>query len=254
MDELTNTNLYADIKSILEEARNRVYSAANSAMVAAYWNIGKLLFEASGENERSAYGKKLLDTISAQLTTEFGKGFTVRNLQMMRKFYRTFPNANALRSELSWTQYRMLMTITNADARAFYEEECAKSNWSSRQLERQIGSFYYERLLSSRDKETVRNEITALEPGKKPEDVIHDPYVLEFLGLEERASFLEKELEQALIDKLQTFLLELGRGFSFVARQKHMDLDGEHFYIDLVFYHFYYHFYYFHIQIHYNQL
>ena len=236
MDEPINVSLYADIKSVLEEARNKVYSAANSAMVLAYWNIGKLLFEASGENERSAYGKNLLETISAQLTTEFGKGFNVRNLQMMRKFYCTFPNANALRSELSWTQYRMLMRVRKQEVREFYLEECAKSNWSSRQLERQINSFYYERLLSSRDKEKVSSEITALEPGRKPEDVIHDPYVLEFLGLDERNDFLEKELEQALIDKLQTFLLELGRGFSFVARQKHLDLDGEHFYIDLVFY------------------
>lgn len=236
MDEIIDISLYSDIKSILEEARNRVYSAANSAMVQAYWNIGKILFEAGGENERSAYGKKLLETISQKLTEEFGKGFHVRNLQMMRKFYLTFPNANALRSELNWTQYRMLMKITSDDARSFYTDECVKANWSSRQLERQINSFYYERLLSSRDKETVKNEITALEPGKKPEDVIHDPYVLEFLGLEERNSFLEKELEQALIDKLQTFLLELGRGFSFVSRQKHLDLDGEHFYIDLVFY------------------
>lgn len=154
----------------------------------------------------------------------------------MRQFFLTFPNCNALRSELNWTQYRMLMRVQDPKVRDFYLEECAKSGWSSRQLERQINSFYYERLLSSRDKETVKNEITALEPGKKPEDVIHDPYVLEFLGLEERSSFLEKELEQALIDKLQTFLLELGRGFSFVARQKHLDLDGEHFYIDLVFY------------------
>ena len=236
MDERTNTSLYADIKSILEEAQNRVYSAANSAMVMAYWNIGKILFEASGKNERSAYGKNLLENVSVQLTAEFGKGFNVRNLQMMRKFYCTFPNANALHSELSWTQYRMIMKIPNADARAFYEEECVKSNWSSRQLERQIDSFYYERLMSSQDKEKISNEITALEPGKRPEDIIHDPYVLEFLGLEERSSFLEKELEQALIDKLQIFLLELGRGFSFVARQKHLDLDGEHFYIDLVFY------------------
>lgn len=238
MDELTNSSLYADIKAVLEEARNKVYSAANSAMVLAYWNIGRLLFEASGENERSAYGKNLLGTISKRLTEEFGKGFTEANLRNMRQFFLTFPNRNALRSELSWTQYRMLMRVQNPKVREFYLEECAKSNWSSRQLERQINSFYYERLLSSRDKEKVSSEITALEPGKKPEDVIHDPYVLEFLGLEERNDFLEKELEQALIDKLQTFLLELGRGFSFVARQKHLDLDGEHFYIDLVFYHY----------------
>ena len=236
MDELFDISLYSDIKAILEEARSHVYSVANSAMVLAYWKIGKLIYEACGKNERSAYGKKVLDTLSIKLTEEYGKGFNVRNLQMMRKFYCTFPNANALRSELSWTQYRMLMQISKEEVREFYTDECIKANWSTRQLERQINSFYYERLLSSRDKKTVENEIAGLEPSKKPEDVIHDPYVLEFLGLEERESFLEKELEQALIDKLQSFLLELGRGFSFVARQKHLDLDGEHFYIDLVFY------------------
>lgn len=166
MDELTNSSLYADIKAVLEEARNKVYSAANSAMVLAYWNIGRLLFEASGENERSAYGKNLLGTISKRLTEEFGKGFTEANLRNMRQFFLTFPNRNALRSELSWTQYRMLMRVQNPKVREFYLEECAKSNWSSRQLERQINSFYYERLLSSRDKEKVSSEITALEPEK----------------------------------------------------------------------------------------
>ncbi|MBQ0026684.1 MAG: DUF1016 domain-containing protein, partial [Lachnospiraceae bacterium] len=178
MDELANTTLYDDIRFILEEARNRVYSTANSTMVSAYWNIGKLLFEACGENERSAYGKNLLGTLSKQLTEEFGKGFTESNLRNMRQFFLTFPNCDALRSELNWTQYRMLMRIQDPKVREFYLEECAKSNWSSRQLERQINSFYYERLLSSQDKETVRQEITALEPEKKPEDVIHDPYVL----------------------------------------------------------------------------
>ena len=137
---------------------------------------------------------------------------------------------------MNWTQYRLLLKIDKPEVREFYLEECAKANWSSRQLERQINSFYYERLLASRDKDSVKNEIAALEPFKRPEDIIHDPYVLEFIGLNDPANFHEKELEQALIDKLQNFLLELGRGFSFVARQKHIDLDGEHFYIDLVFY------------------
>jgi len=236
MDELMNQSFYNDIKDILKTAREKIYSAANSAMVLAYWDIGKKIYEECGESERAAYGKQVLQELSKRLTEDFGKGFDESNLRKMRNFYLTFPIQDALRPELSWTQYRLLLKVHNSKAREFYLEECAKSGWSSRQLERQIGSFYYERLLSSRDKETVRNEITALEPAKTPEDIIHDPYVLEFLGLEERDTFLEKELEQALIDKLQKFLLELGRGFSFVARQKHMDLDGEHFYIDLVFY------------------
>lgn len=236
MNDLIDLSFYADIKCVLDKAREKVYSTANSAMVIAYWNIGKILYKECGENERSAYGKKVLQEISQKLTKEYGKGFTEANLRNMRQFYCTFPNCNALRSELNWTQYRMLMRVHKTDAREFYLEECAKSNWSSRQLERQINSFYYERLLASQNPENIRNEIATLEPAKKPEDIIHDPYVLEFIGLEDSADFHEKDLEQALIEKLQKFLLELGRGFSFVARQKHIDMDGDHFYIDLVFY------------------
>ena len=154
----------------------------------------------------------------------------------MRQFYLNFPNGYALRSELSWSHYRLLMRVESEKARQFYLEECAKSGWSTRQLERQINTFFYERLLSSHDKKAVAAEIYALEPAKGPEDIIRDPYVLEFLNLSPEASFFEKDLEQALIDHLQKFLLELGRGFSFVARQKRFTFDGRHFCIDLVFY------------------
>lgn len=236
MNELMDTRFYEEIKSILESARNQVYSAANSAMVQAYWSIGKSIAEQQGKSERAEYGKQLLQELSKQLTRDFGKGFTASNLRNMRQFYLTFPNRYALRSNLSWTHYRMLMRVENEQARNFYLDECEKANWSTRQLERQINSFFYERLLSSQNKEAVSSEILALEPGKKPEDVIRDPYVLEFLGLKQNADFYERDLESALIGELQNFLLELGRGFSFVARQKHIDLDGEHFYIDLVFY------------------
>ena len=165
-----------------------------------------------------------------------GKGFTVANLKNMRQFYLTFPNGYALRSELSWTHYRLLMRVENENAREFYMQEAVKSQWSTRQLERQINSFFYERLLSSKNKEQVAEEIQTLEPAKKPEDVIRDPYVLEFLGLKSNDDFYESDLEQALITHLQKFLLELGRGFSFVARQKRITFDGRHFRIDLVFY------------------
>lgn len=154
----------------------------------------------------------------------------------MRQFYLTFPNGYALRSELSWTHYRLLMRVENENAREFYMQEAVKSQWSTRQLERQINSFFYERLLSSKNKEQVAEEIQTLEPSKKPEDVIRDPYVLEFLGLKSNDDFYESDLEQALITHLQKFLLELGRGFSFVARQKRITFDGRHFRIDLVFY------------------
>lgn len=170
------------------------------------------------------------------MTQDFGKGFTVTNLKCMRQFYLTFPNGHALRGELSWTHYRLLMRVENEKARQFYTEEAVHSQWSTRQLERQINSFFYERLLSSQDKKGVSEEIKALEPAKTPKDIIRDPYVLEFLGLQPNDDFYESDLEQALITHLQKFLLELGRGFSFVARQKRITFDGRHFRIDLVFY------------------
>ncbi len=182
------------------------------------------------------FGTGLLKELSKQMTKDFGKGFTVANLKNMRQFYLTFPNGYALRSELSWTHYRLLMRVENDNAREFYMQESVKSQWSTRQLERQINSFFYERLLSSKNKEQVAEEIQTLEPAKKPEDVIRDPYVLEFLGLSSNDDFFESDLEQALITHLQKFLLELGRGFSFVARQKTITFDGRHFRIDLVFY------------------
>ena len=214
---------YDEIKNILITARNKVYQTANFAMVEAYWNIGKSIIEEQGGNEKAEYGTGLLKELSKQMTQDFGKGFTVANLKNMRQFYLTFPNGYALRSELSWTHYRLLMRVENDKAREFY-------------MQRQINSFFYERLLSSKNKEQVAAEIQTLETAKSPEDVIRDPYVLEFLGLTPNDDFYESDLEQALITHLQKFLLELGRGFSFVARQKRITFDGRHFRIDLVFY------------------
>lgn len=227
---------YSTVRGYIIAAQKQVYAAVNSAMVIAYWNIGKQIYEACGENDRAAYGKQLLQFLSDKLTAEFGKGFDVRNLRNMRQFYMTFPIRNALRSELSWTHYRSLMKVTDDAARNFYLEEAVKSGWSSRQLDRQINSFYYQRILSSRDKFSVAAEIDTLEPRPEYEKIIKDPYVLEFLDLPANEHYYESELEQALIDHLQKFLLELGRGYSFVARQKHFNVDGRHFYIDLVFY------------------
>ncbi|MFA3904960.1 PDDEXK nuclease domain-containing protein [Fusobacterium nucleatum] len=230
-------SIYKEIKSILEQARNKVYKVANSTMVQAYWNIGRVIVEKQGGNNKAEYGAALIKNLSKKMTKEFGKGFTTTNLKYMRQFYLTFQKSHALSDQLSWTHYRLLMRVENENARNFYIEECIKSNWSTRQLERQITTLFYERLLSSKDKEKVSKEIYKLEPQiKKAEDIIKDPYVLEFLGLPENTNFLEKNLEQALIDHLQKFLLELGRGFSFVARQKRITFDGRHFYIDLVFY------------------
>ena len=236
MDEIMDFQFYNQIKEILTAARNKVYSAANFAMVEAYWHIGKNIVEKQGGEMRAEYGAQLINALSEQMTADFGKGFTVANLKNMRQFYLTFQNSYALRSELSWTHYRLLMRVENETARQFYMDECVKSAWSTRQLERQINSFFYERLLSSQNKAAVSDEIQTLAPAKTPEDIIRDPYVLEFLGLEPNVSFFENDLEQALIEHLQKFLLELGRGFSFVARQKRFTFDGRHFYIDLVFY------------------
>ncbi|MEG2529959.1 MAG: DUF1016 N-terminal domain-containing protein, partial [Anaerovoracaceae bacterium] len=183
MNDLFDGNiLYENIKHTLNQAQQKVYATVNSTMVETYWNIGKQIYEAQGENGRAEYGKGLLKFLSVKLTEEFGKGYTVANLKNMRQFYLTFPNSYALRSQLSWTHYRLLMRVENETARKFYLDECAKSNWSTRQLERQINSFYYERLLSSQDKDEVRNEIQKLETGSTPQDIIRDPYVLEFLG------------------------------------------------------------------------
>lgn len=231
-----NEKFYNEIKNILNMARNKVYKTANFVMVEAYWNIGKSIIEEQGGNEKAEYGAGLIKELSKQMTQDFGKGFTVTNLKYMRQFYLMFPNSHALRDELSWTHYRLLIKVENDNARDFYMQEAAKSQWSTRQLERQINSFFYERLLSSKNKKQVADEIQTLEPAKKPEDIIRDPYVLEFLGLSSNDDFYESDLEQALITHLQKFLLELGRGFSFVARQKQITFDGRHFRIDLVFY------------------
>ncbi len=176
--------LYKTISDIIYEARNKVYSTANSAMVEAYWQIGRNIveYEQNG-NARAEYGKSVIKNISDKLTRDFGKGFTISNVRYMRQFYLTFQNHHSLRGDLSWTHYRMLIKVTDEKARKFYLEECVKGNWSTRQLERQINSFFYERLLSSRNKEEVSREIFEKEPSKTPGDIIRDPYVLEFVGI-----------------------------------------------------------------------
>lgn len=237
MLEVQEKIIFQEIKEILQEAKNKVYKVANNAMVEAYWNIGRVIVEKQGGKDKAEYGTALLKNLSKEMTKEFGKGFTLTNLKYMRQFYLTFPKSHALSDQLSWTHYRLLMRVENENARNFYLEESIKEKWSTRQLERQITTLFYERILSSKNKNKVAQEIYKLEPQRKqPEDIIKDPYVLEFLGLPENMDFLEKNLEQALIDHMQKFLLELGRGFSFVARQKRITFDGRHFYIDLVFY------------------
>jgi predicted nuclease of restriction endonuclease-like (RecB) superfamily len=265
------SGVYRQIREVLTRARSRAYQAVNSEMVVCYWEIGRLIVEEEQRGEeRAGYGEYLVKELAERLTKDFGRGFTATNVKYFRQFYLSFSIGHAVRDQLaevgqtgrafrdgswqgekghsargqllvihpalSWTHYRLLLKVERLDIRKFYMEECIACGWSTRQLERQINSFYYERLLASRDREPVRKEIFELEPGPTPEDIIKDPYVLEFLQLQDNPTFRERELEGALIGKLQEFMLELGRGFSFVARQKRFTFDGQHFYIDLVFY------------------
>lgn len=206
-------------------------------MVQAYWEIGRSIVEEQGGEERAEYGNALIINLSEKLTADYGKGFDERNLRFMRRFYTTFPIRNALRSELAWTHYRLLCKVKDEDARLWYMNEAANEHWSSRQLDRQISTLYYERLLASREKEPVIEEANEKLVQVEPVDFIKDPYVLEFLNLKEYPRLHESNLEQALIDKLQEFLLELETGFCFVARQKRMRYEHDDFYLDLVFYH-----------------
>jgi predicted nuclease of restriction endonuclease-like (RecB) superfamily len=259
--------LYDRIREILESARAGVARLVNTAQVVANWLIGRELVEEEQKgSKRADYGKKLIATLSAQITTEFGKGYSVNNLEHFRDFYLTYPEllsrsiSHALRGKsflpdvlssadkeswtperlnpnLSWTHYRTLLRIDKAEARVFYEIEALKNNWSARELERQINSLLYERLALSKDKKGLMRLATKGQEILQPGDVFKDPVVIEFLGLPESPRLVESRLEQALIDNLQSFLLELGKGFAFVARQQRLTLDGDHFYVDLVFYH-----------------
>ena len=234
-----NSNLYGAIRQVLETARRSAYKAVNFAMVQAYWQIGRLIVEDEQKGEaRAEYGKKVLAELANRLTSEFGKGFDASNLRYMRLFYQAFPKCDALRHELSWTHYRLLLRVENQDARNWYMNEAVAENWSSRQLERQISVLYYDRMLLSADKQSTKTDAEKnLALAKlEPESIIRNPYVLEFLNLKDYPNLHEKDIEEGLINNLQAFLLELGKGFCFVARQKRIRFDDQDFYIDLVFY------------------
>ena len=236
-------SLYAQVRDILVGTRQRSYSAVNAAMVDAYWRIGQRIVEhEQGGAQRAAYGERLLAGLAARLTQEFGKGYNLANLRNFRQFFLTFDEQeirHALRSELTWTHYRAAMRVENSEARRWYLREAAEQGWSTRALDRQIGTLHYERLLSSQDKAGIQREAAQLiqrDAAPDPRDFIRDPYVLEFLGAQPGASLYEKDIEQGLLDQLQKFLLELGKGFAFVARQKHLRVEEEDGFIDLVFY------------------
>lgn len=237
-DSASDETVYQSVRSTLASARTKAAAAVNDAMVSAYWEIGRQIAEAQGD--RAEYGKHLMKYLSKRLTAEFGKGFTERNLRAMRQLYLAYPIRHTLCAELSWSHYRLIIRIEDPVRRDFYVRSAVEERWTVRQLDRQIHSFYYERLLATRaeGKDKVRQEIQQLEPPTKADDVLKDPYVLDFLDLNGNSDYLETDLEQALMDKLQQFLLELGKGFSFVARQQRISADGDHYYIDLVFYHY----------------
>ena len=230
--------VYQSVRAALETARTKAAAAINDAMVSAYWEIGRQIVEAQGD--RAEYGQHLMEYLSERLTAEFGKGFTERNLRAMRQMYLAYPIRHTLCAELSWSHYRLIIRIDDPVRRDFYVRSAVEERWTVRQLDRQIHSFYYERLLATRAerKDEVRQEILNLEPSTKADGILKDPYVLDFLDLNGNSNYLETNLEQALMDKLQQFLLELGKGFSFVARQQRVSADGDHYYIDLVFYHY----------------
>lgn len=229
--------LLKKIQAILEEARNKVYHTANTEMLLAYWNIGREIVEEELKGkDRADYGSALLEELATRLTDLYGKSFSGRNLRYMRQFYREFPKWNAVRSELSWTHYRMLMKVEIENAREFYIQEAISGNWSTRQLERQINSLYFERLHMIKDRKRLILNVDKSKVGMQSGNILKDPFVLEFLDVKESENLSESRLESALISKLQQFILELGNGFSFVDRQYRITMNNDHYYIDLVFY------------------
>lgn len=222
------TPLFFEIKEIILQSRQRVFRMANSALLETYWQIGRLIVEEEQQGkERADYGKFVLKNLGSQLTIEFGKGFDERNLNNMRAFYKSFPIWNALRTELSWTHYRLLSRLNSEEKSKYYLEESIQNNWNSRTLQRQINSLAFERVLEHKSTEVKSDSI---------QNLIKDPYIFEFLGLTTDTKNSERSIETSIIDHLQQFLLEFGKGFAFVARQQHIVTDTSDFYIDLVFY------------------
>ena len=232
-----NTELIEQIQTIITDAKERAIRSVDTERVLMYWQIGKIILEEEQEGkERAGYGDFLIKLLADTLEPQFGSGFSYRQLNLFRQFYRTFPIVNAVRSQLGWTHYRTLIRIENEDKREFYIAEADKNNWTARQLERQVNSQLFERLLLSND---VQSVLAVARKEKQPTDakeIIKDPMILEFLGLKRESTYYENDLETALITHLQDFILELGNGFAFVARQKRVHIDGDEFYIDLVFY------------------
>jgi len=241
LNELIYSNsMIEEIRSLLENARQSVAVQVNKELLSTYWNVGRIIVEYEQENpERATYGKQTLRQLSKELTREFGRGFSVSNIQFMRRFYQTYSNQQTVSVKLSWSHYCELLSISDNSKRSFYEKEAVNSGWSIRELKRQIATSLYERLLLSEGKANKEKVLALAEKGVemvKPADMIKDPYVFEFLGVSENKPMLESDLEQALVVQIEKFLLELGRGFMFVGTQQRITLNNTHYYCDMVFY------------------
>jgi len=231
------TTLYSDARQIIENARTKAVRSVDFSRVQMYWQLGERIFvEEQNQKDRADYGSFLIKNLASVLEPEYGSGFSSRQLHFSRQFYKTYPIVNALRSQLNWTQYRRLIQISDPDKREYYELESVNNSWTARETERQINSMLYERLLMSTDKEKVLAVARKERIPENPTEIIKDPMVLEFLGLHRESSYYEKDLEGAIISHLTDFLLEMGKGFSFVARQKRILLEDDEFFVDLVLY------------------
>jgi len=227
---------FKDIKKLIIDSRNNIYRTVNVEMLSLYWNIGKIIMEIQEGKERASYGEKILENVSIKLTEEFGKGFSKRNLRRMRRFYCLFPIWTSVMTKLTWTHYLVIIGIEEEYKRNFYMKEAINSNWSVRELQRQKDSLLYERLILSKDKESVKELSLQGQVIKESKDLIKDPFVLEFLDIKENTNYLESDLEKNILAHLKEFLLELGKGFSYVGNQMRITLEEEHYYPDLVFY------------------
>lgn len=232
-----NEQFYTEIRQIIETARNNAIRSVDFSRVQMYWLLGNRIFEEEQQGkDRADYGAYLIRNLAEELTPLYGSGFSVRQLEQSRRFYRMYPIANALRSQLNWTQYRLFIQIEDPCKREYYELESVNNAWTARETERQINSMLYERLLLSNDKESVLAVARKERIPESPTEIIKDPMVLEFLGLHRETSYYEKDLEGAILSHLTDFLLEMGKGFSFVARQKRLLLEDDEFFADLVLY------------------
>lgn len=242
MDQLESqeyTAFIKDVVQILVIARKNTYQAVNSAMVQAYWDVGRRIVEEEQHGQlRARYGKKLLKNLASEIKNEFSGSFDERELRRMRQFYTCYPIRGTLCPELSWSHYRLLVRLENPDARNFYSKEAVQQHWTVRTLDRNISTLYFDRLLASQEKNLVIEEMRSHSTSVKAHDFIRNPYVLDFMDIPESQAFLEKNLESALIQHLQDFLLELGKGFAFIARQQLVRTETSDFKIDLVFYNF----------------